>query len=115
MESKYELIINRAYEGFNERDIDKVFSVMNKDVFWPKAFEGGYVEGYEAVRAYWLRQWSEINPQVKPLVITDLPDGRVEVEVHQLVKDLEGNILFDGPTNHIYTFNRGLIQQMDIE
>jgi nuclear transport factor 2 (NTF2) superfamily protein len=115
MESQYWQIIKIAYEGFNERDIDKLFLVMDINVFWPKAFEGGYVKGHEAVRAYWTRQWTEINPKVEPISISELQDGRIEVLVYQVVKDMEEKILFDGQTKHIYSFNRNLIVQMDVE
>jgi hypothetical protein len=43
MESQYLAIIKLAYEGFNERDINRVFKVMDNNIHWPKAFEGGYV------------------------------------------------------------------------
>ena len=115
MNSKYTDIINKAYTGFNSRDIDAVFSVMHQDIHWPKAFEGGYVIGHEAVRDYWTRQWSEINPKVEPITITDRPDGKVEVEVYQLVKDLEGNILFDGKVKHVYVIRDNLLYSMNIE
>jgi len=115
MESKHTDIIQKAYKGFNERDIDEVFTVMSADVFWPKAFEGGHVKGYQAVREYWLRQWSEINPKVEHMEITEREDGKVEVLVHQVVRGLDGTILFDGETKHIFTFIDGLIQRMDIE
>ena len=115
MESNYWPIIRKAYAGFNTRDIDSVFSVMSPEINWPKAFEGGYVTGYEAVRAYWTKQWSEINPKVEPVAITERPDGKVEVLVDQLVKDLEGNILFQGQVKHIYTFFNHLIFTMNIE
>jgi len=108
-------LINKAYKGFNNREIDAVLSIMHPDIHWPKAFEGGYVIGHEAVRGYWTRQWSEINPIVEPVSITERPDGKVEVEVYQLVKDLAGNILFDGKVKHVYVITDGLLQQMDIE
>ncbi|TSJ41041.1 nuclear transport factor 2 family protein [Mucilaginibacter corticis] len=108
-------LIQIAYSGFNDRDIDAVFTVMAPDVNWPKAFEGGYVTGHDAVRDYWTRQWGEINPVVQPIKITEHADGKVEVEVHQLVKDLEGTVLFDGMVRHAYTIKDGLLQQMDIE
>ena len=114
MNSQYSDIINKAYKGFNERDIDSVFAVMSSDIHWPKAFEGGYVIGFEAVRAYWTRQWSEINPIVKPISIHERPDGKVEVLIDQLVKDLDGKVLFDGKTKHIYTIKDDLIVSMDI-
>jgi nuclear transport factor 2 (NTF2) superfamily protein len=115
MEPQYLAIIKTAYEGFNARDIDRVLEVMDPDIHWPKAFEGGHVVGQDAVRAYWTRQWTEINPIVEPRSIVELPDGRVEVLVNQLVKDLEGNVLFDGPTKHIYTFSNNRLYRMDIE
>lgn len=111
----YQALIKKAYTGFNNREVDSVLSVMHKDIHWPKAFEGGYVIGHEAVRDYWTRQWNEINPKVEPVAITVRPDGKVEVEVDQLVKDLEGTILFDGKVKHIYLISDGLLQHMDIE
>jgi SnoaL-like domain/Pentapeptide repeats (8 copies) len=112
---KYWGIIKKAYTGFNERNIDQVFSVMHPDVHWPRAFEGGHVIGYDAVRAYWTKQWSEINPAVEPISITERPDGKVEVEVDQLVKGQDGSTLFEGKVRHIYVIENGLILSMDIE
>lgn len=112
---KSQALIKRAYAGFNDREIDTVLAMMHPEIHWPKAFEGGYVIGHNAVRAYWTRQWSEINPKVVPVAIFERPDGKFEVEVHQLVKDLEDNILFDGKVKHIYTINDDLLGQMDIE
>ena len=108
-------LIKNAYAGFNSRNADAVLSVMHPNIHWPKAFEGGYVIGRSAVKEYWTRQWSEINPIVEPLVISTRADGKTEVEVYQLVKDLEGKILFDGKVKHIYVIKDGLLQHMDIE
>ncbi|KGO87601.1 ketosteroid isomerase [Flavobacterium rivuli WB 3.3-2 = DSM 21788] len=115
MNSDYKDIITKAYIGFNSRNIDAVLLLMDSNVRWPKAFEGDYVTGHEAVREYWTKQWSEINPKVEPASITQRADGKIEVEVNQLVKDLEGNVLFDGKVNHVYTFENNLISVMDVE
>jgi len=115
MNSKYQSIIQKAYTGFNARDIDTTLSTMHPNIHWPKAFEGGYVIGHDAVRNYWTRQWSEINPKVEPVAITERPDGKIEVEVDQLVKDLEGNFLFDGKVKHVYAIKNDLLLSMDIE
>jgi hypothetical protein len=111
----YKDIITKAYIGFNTRDIDAVLSVMDANVKWPKAFEGDYVTGHEAVREYWTRQWSEINPKVEPILITERQDGKIEVVVKQLVKDFEGIILFDGKVKHVYTIENDLITVMDVK
>ena len=107
-------LIHTAYAAFNARDIDTALTTMRPDVRWPKAFEGDFVTGHDEIRDYWSRQWSEINPTVDPVTITTLPDGRLEVAVHQVVKDLSGTVLFDGMVTHIYTLTDGLIQAMEI-
>jgi len=112
---KNQALIKKAYAGFNNREIDTVLAIMHSDIHWPKAFEGGYAIGHEAVREYWTRQWSEIDPKVEPVTIIERPDGKIEVEVDQLVKDLEGNILFDGKVKHVYAINDDLLEQMKIE
>ena len=108
--------LTRMYAAFNARDADAVLVEMTPDVAWPKAFEGGWVQGREAVRAYWARQWSEIAPTVEPLGFEALlPDGRVAVRVRQTVRDLAGALLGQGEVRHTYTFAQGLIARMEIE
>jgi ketosteroid isomerase-like protein len=112
---KNQTLIKNAYAAFNARDIDAILQVMHPEVKWPKAWEGGYASGHEEVRAYWERQWKEIDPNVTPVGFRERENGTLEVEVDQLVKDLDGNILFDGKVIHVYVINDGLLQQMDIE
>jgi len=113
--SKTKRLIETAYKGFNSRDIDSVLPLMHPDIHWPKAFEGGYVVGREAIRVYWIRQWSEINPIVDPQFITNRGDGKIEVLVRQVVKGINGNLIFDGTVKHIYEIQDDLLLKMDIE
>ena len=115
MAASYEELIRKAYTAFNARDIDAALSTMHAEVQWPKAFEGGYVSGHDGIRDYWTRQWTEIDPNVVPVGIRERADGTLEVTVHQLVKDLEGNVAFDGTVKHIYTLQDGLLRRMAIE
>jgi hypothetical protein len=80
-----------------------------------KAWEGGYISGHDEIKQYWTRQWNEINPNVETIGFNERQNGSLEVEVHQKVKDLQGNSMFDGTVKHIYTFEDGLIKTMDIE
>jgi ketosteroid isomerase-like protein len=112
---KNQALIKNAYAAFNARDIDAILLVMHPQVKWPKAWEGGYAHGHDEVRAYWERQWKEIDPRVTPVGFSERENGTVEVLVDQLVKDVEGNVLFDGKVKHVYMINDGLIQQMDVE
>jgi ketosteroid isomerase-like protein len=112
---KNQALIKNAYAAFNARDIDAILQVMHPEVKWSKAWEGDYANGHDEVRAYWERQWKEIDPHVTPVGFRERDNGTLEVEVDQLVKDLEGNILFDGKVIHVYLINDGLLQKMDVE
>ncbi|MGH9476759.1 MAG: nuclear transport factor 2 family protein [Terriglobales bacterium] len=107
-------LIEQAYSAFNKRNIDDALALMTEDVIWPKASEGGRVVGKEEVRAYWTRQWGEFDGHVEPLAITEEDGGRVRVRVHQLVKNLQGDVLSDSEVLHIFTMSGGLIAAMDL-
>lgn len=115
MTTHFENLIKKAYPAFNSRDIDTALSTFHSDIQWPKAFEGGYVSGHNEIRTYWTRQWTEINPTVEPVEFKQRPNGTFEVTVHQIVKDLQGNQIFDGKVKHIYTLEDHLLRRMDIE
>lgn len=108
-------VIRRIYAAFNRRDVDGTLAFMNGDVSWPKASEGGRVVGPQAIREYWTRQWSVFDPVVSVLEVIDRANGTVAVKVHQLVKDLKGNVLSDTELWHVYSFTDGLIDRMEID
>jgi hypothetical protein len=107
-------LIEQAYAAFNKRDVDGALALMTRDVSWPKASEGGRVVGREEVRAYWNRQWSEFDPHVEPLAMTEEDGGKVRVRVHQVVKNLQGDVLSDSEVVPVFTVNNGLIAGMEL-
>jgi hypothetical protein len=113
MESAHDLLAV-VYAAFNRRDIDAVFVSMHPDVDWPNGMTGGRVHGQENVRAYWTYQWSQVNPHVEPVSIHDEAVGKTVVDVHQVVRDLTGNILIDQMVQHVYSIQEDLIVRMDI-
>lgn len=106
--------LRTAYAAFNARDIDTALATMTADVAWPKAFKGGLARGPEEIRAYWTEQWSEIDPHVEPVSFHPQDDGSILVDVHQVVRDLNGTVLADEHTGHRFTFEQGLISKMEI-
>jgi hypothetical protein len=106
--------MTRIYAAFNQRDINGVLALMSEKVDWPKASEGGRVVGKEEIRAYWTRQWTEFDPHVEPMEVIDREGGKTDVKVHQLVKNLNGDVLSDQEVWHIYTIVDGLIERMDV-
>lgn len=115
MDKQIQDFIKKAYHAFNSRDIDTALSTFHAEVEWPKAFEGGYVKGHDEVRKYWTRQLKEINPKVEPIGFIERPNGTFEIKVIQKVKDLKGNLIFDGVVKHIITIQDNLFRRMDIE
>lgn len=109
-----EQLVTEAYRAFNARDIDAALALMHSNVEWPNGMDGGFVYGRDAVRRYWQNQWQMIDPRVEPRGMTRDADGRMRVDVHQIVRDLAGNLLTDRRVEHIYRIDDGLVTRMEI-
>ena len=107
-------LLRAAYAAFNARDIDAALATMTPQVSWPRAFQGGFVCGHQEVRAYWTEQWSEIDPHVEPVAFRPDDAGGIVVDVHQVVRDLDGAVLGDQHVGHRFTIEDGLIQGMEV-
>jgi SnoaL-like protein len=106
--------VAQAYSAFNERRLDDALALMDPEVHWPNGMEGGTVYGHDGVREYWTRQWALIDPHVEPRRVTVGPDGRIYVEVHQVVRDLDGTVLVDQMVQHVYTLKGDRAERMEI-
>jgi len=107
-------MFERLYERFNARDIDAVLVHLTEDVDWPNGWEGGYVHGHDAVRDYWTRQWAAIDGTVTPQRLSTQPDGRIDVTVHQVVRNLDGELLEDTTVHHTYRLRDDKVEHMEI-
>jgi len=107
-------LLGRVYAAFNQRDIETVLAAMHPNVDWPNGMEGGRVLGTAAVREYWKRQFEVLDPNVAPKNFTREPDGRIAVDVHQVVHDKSGRLVVDHMVQHVYEIRDGLIQSMEI-
>jgi hypothetical protein len=107
-------LLKRVYDRFNARDMETVLAALHQNVIWANGMEGGYVHGREGVRSYWTRQWAMVDPRVEPVAFTEGCNAEVIVEVHQVVRDLEGNLLSDKMVGHIFRVENGLVSQFDI-
>jgi len=76
--------------------------------------EGGHVYGRDEVRSYWKRQWALVDPRVEPVEISSNGKGEVAIKVHQVVRDLTGNVLADRLVIHVFRVRNGLIHRFDI-
>lgn len=111
----YQSFIRQLYQDFNARHVDAVLAHLHTDVAWPNGWEGGYVTGHDSVRAYWLRQWQQIDPTVEPLAVDVRADGSVVVKVRQIIRGLTGQLVSDTQLNHVYHIDTGKVRTMVIE
>ena len=109
-----EATLSRMYEHFNAREITHAGEYMHADVDWPNALEGTRIHSLAEVLDYWRGQFAELDPRVKPLTYTELPDGRLRVLVDQSLYDLNGDLIGQGQVFHDYAFRDGRIERMDI-
>jgi ketosteroid isomerase-like protein len=107
-------LLQKAYTAFNRREIEIVLALMHADVDWPNGMEGGRVLGKDAVRDYWTRQFEVVQSQVEPKKFAKEADGRVAIDVHQVVHDNAGKLLADQMVQHVYEIRDGLIRSMEI-
>lgn len=115
-------LLKRMYDCFNARDIDSVLAVLADDVAWANGMDGGHVHGREAIREYWIRQWTMVSPHVEPVGFHRTDDGTVIAEVRQSVRDLEGKPfqgqahgLKDKTVGHAFRFQDGKVTRFDIQ
>jgi len=106
-------VFQDLYRNFNDRKIDLVISQMTNDVKWANGMDGGYVYGHNGVRDYWTRQFAMISSNVTPLEIGE-ENGVVKVKVHQVVHDLNGDLLADEMVFHYFHLRDNKIAEFNI-
>ncbi len=106
--------LQNLYDAFNKREIETIISFMQPDVKWANGVEGGFVYGHDAVREYWTNQFKNIQPELETLKFETDENNRNIVTVHQIIKDLQGNVLIDVTVHQIFTIANGLISLYEI-
>jgi ketosteroid isomerase-like protein len=113
-------VLRKIYDRFNARDLDGVLAHLAGDVVWANGMDGGYVQGHDAVRDYWTRQWAMVSPHVEPVSFHE-SDGRIVAEVRQSIRDLDGNRLQgqthglrDKTVEHLFRLQDGKVVRFDI-
>ncbi|AFY87263.1 MULTISPECIES: nuclear transport factor 2 family protein [Chroococcidiopsis] len=114
MSSNQQQFLQNLYNAFNKREIETIISFMQPDVKWANGMEGGFVYGRDAVREYWTNQFKIIQPQLEPLNYETDDNNRDVVTVHQIIRDLQGNLLADMTVRQIFTIENNLISLYEL-
>ena len=112
--SSNQQFLQNLYEAFNQGELETIISVMHPDVKWANGVEGGFVYGRDAVREYWTNQYKVIQVQLEILKFETDEHDRNIVTAHQIVRDLQGNLLVDTTVDQIFTIENGLIVLYEI-
>lgn len=113
MDKEVALLLNQLYPNFNQRKIEQILPHFAADADWPNGMTGGRELGHDEIRDYWADQWKVINSEVTP-VSYRVVDGQIILEVHQVVKNTEGETLSEGVVYYTYKFADGKVARMDI-
>jgi hypothetical protein len=106
--------LQNLYDAFNKREIETIIALMRSDVKWANGVEGGFIYGRDAVRQYWTNQFKAIQPELATLKFETDENNRKVVTVHQIIKDLQGNVLADATVHQIFTIENGLVSLCEI-
>jgi hypothetical protein len=112
--SSNQQFLQNLYDAFNKREIEIIISLMRPDVKWANGLEGGFVYGRDAVREYWTNQFKMIQPELETLNFETDEKNRNIVTVHQIIRDLQGNLLAAATVQQIFTIENGLISLYEI-
>ena len=107
-------VLLRAYAAYNAQDIEGLLILVSDDVDWPNG-EAGRLRGKDEVRAYWSEQWIRTRTHDTPVGLTQQADGRTAVQIDQVVRTLDGQMISEGRLVHLHRLVDGRIARLDIE
>ena len=102
-----------AYAAYNRQDGAALLALVSEDLDWTDG--SARLRGKAELRAYWTRQWAVTRTHDEPGEITDLSLDRSGVRIRQVVRALDGTKISEGSFDHLYRFQGGLIERMDIQ
>ncbi len=110
----FEKILRDSYLAFNERDLARTMKYIGPNVEWENTLDGIIIHGKEAVAAYFLRQWKEMNPTFDLRHFEMDEEGKVVLTVIQTVRGTGEVAISQGLVRHLYEFEDGLVRRMGI-
>lgn len=110
---KIRTFFEELYKNFNDRNIEAVITHTTNNVKWANGMEGGYVYGHNGMREYWLKQFTMIDPKVTPVSV-EVAGDMVNIEVHQVVHDLQGNQLMNKKLFHHFYMAHNNVERFEI-
>lgn len=108
-------LLTKVYDAYNRQDFAAFSAYLTPDVDWPNQLQGGRVVGHDAVAAVWRENAKSIQVDMAPVTFALESDGRIAVNVNQIVRNLGGQVWSDICVRHLFTLDGGLIARLDVE
>jgi ketosteroid isomerase-like protein len=109
-----EALVQRLYDANQRRDFPAFSALVAPALEWPDVTRGGLLTTPEAVRDYWTYNDSIIRVELTPVEVHVTDDGRIMVDVNQVVWNRSGQLWSDLCVRHCYTLRDGRFWRMDI-
>ncbi len=87
---------------------------LHPDVDWPEAWSGGRVFGRAPVGEYVTHQTQDVRFRVEPLSVREQAPDVLAVTVHQVVRDVDDDVLSDTTVLHTLSLDGGLVRRLDV-
>ncbi|MDI1364352.1 MAG: nuclear transport factor 2 family protein, partial [bacterium] len=104
----------KLFAAYNRRDFATFSAGLHDGVDWPDQLRGGRLKGRAALEAYWGVIDQAIQVEVTPIAFALEQDGRIRVELIQVVRGLTGSLWTDIQVRQYYTLRDGLVWRMDV-
>ena len=114
MPAQQRALLLRAYAAYNRQDVETLLALVSDTVDWPDD-DGGRLHGTDQVRAYWTQQWARTRTYDEPVALRRQADGRIAVDIIQVVRSLDGSVISRGRFRHLHRPDGDRIARMDIE
>ena len=113
--SESEALLTRLFEAYNRRDFAAFSACLHADVNWPDQAHGGRLVGYAALRDYWNANDRSIQVEMTPIAFTIEGDGRIRVDINQVVRGVTGGLWSDILVRQYFTLCGDRVSRMDLE
>lgn len=107
-------LVERLYDANQRRDLEAFRALVHPQLVWPDMTRGGVLTSPEAVRDYWAYNDAALKIEMTPIEVYALDDGRILVDVNQVVWNRSGQLWSDLRVRHCYTLREGRFWRMDM-
>lgn len=106
------LVLSALHRAIEDHDIEALVALFHPEARIPDSLDQGLLVGHQEIRAYFLRQFAEMQVGATLLWVHPLPDDRADAIIHVTVHNPQGDFRWEGQVAASYRLDQGLIAEM---